>query len=285
MVNWRPKCKLYLKLSCFGKRNIKYINIMNLVTIIRIKKAKLVPVHGGICSMMTWMDIFRTSSVSGNSQGCACHMCTAEMDNAEAPDPSDGIVVAGPVHVQTPVRQAAGTVAMRRAEDVTILQAFRNVVNEPGDEGCGVCWVLLDGKFMRHLVRKCPKILQLKLCFDCIRPPCWRTGTSKDCAKMLKVPEKSGLCFACGLGNAIGGEVHKNSPLEFGNEKACRKRKMLCAALALWECKRTDVSERFHELRLVDNRRVFVPALIADGSAPVPLLVLMINWWFIFGLL
>jgi hypothetical protein len=54
---------------------------------------------------------------------------------------------------------------------------------------------------------------------------------------------------------------------------------MLRAALALWECKRTEVRERFPELRLVDSRRGFVPALIADGSAPVPLLVLMIIWW------
>jgi hypothetical protein len=208
-----------------------------------------------------------------------CHTCTAEMDKAEAPGLSGGIVVAGPVDVQTPVRQAAGTVAVRRAEDVTILQAFRNVVNELGDEGCGVCWVFLDGKIMRHLVSQCPTMLQHKLCFDCLRSPCWGTGSKKDCARMLKVPENSGLCFACGLGKIGGGEVHENAPLEFGNKTACRQRKMLRAALALWEFKRPEVKERFPELRLLDNRRGFVPALIADGSAPVPLLVLMIIWW------
>lgn len=223
--------------------------------------------------------IFGPQVCLGIPGAALCHTCTAEMDKAEAPGPSSGIVVADPVDVQTPVRQAAGTVAMRRSEDVTILQVFRNVVTELGDEGCGVCWVFMDGKIMRHLVSKCPTILQHKLCFDCLRSPCWGTGTSKDCARMLKVAENSGLCFACGLGKVGGGEVHENAPLEFGNKTACRQRKMLRAALALWEFKRTEVRERFPELRLVDNRRGFVPALIADGSAPVPLLVRMIIWW------
>jgi hypothetical protein len=205
--------------------------------------------------------------VSGNSGAALCHTCTVEMDKAEAPGPSSGIIVAEPVDVQSPVRQAAGTVAMTRAEDVTILQVFRNVVNELGDEGCGVCWVFMDGKIMRHLVSKCPTILLHKLCFDCLQSPCWGAGTSKDCAIMLKVPENSGLCFACGLGKVGGSEVHENAPLEFGNKTACRQRKMLRAALALWEFKRTEVRERFPELRLVDNRRGIVPALIADGSA------------------
>jgi hypothetical protein len=108
------------------------------------------------------------------------------MDNAEAPDPYDGIFVAGPVDVQTQVRQAAGTVAVRRAEDVTIQQAFRNVVNEPGSEGCGVCWVLSDGNFVRHLVIKCPTILQHKLCFDCIRPRAGGRGREKTARKCYR---------------------------------------------------------------------------------------------------
>jgi hypothetical protein len=60
----------------------------------------------------------------------------------------------GPVVVQTPVRQAAVMVAMRRAEAVTILRVLRNVVNELGDEGFGVCWVSLHGKIMRHRVNQ-----------------------------------------------------------------------------------------------------------------------------------
>jgi hypothetical protein len=208
-----------------------------------------------------------------------CHACTAELHKAEATGLSAETVIVGPVVVQTPVRQAAQTVAMRRAEDVTILREFRNVVSELGDEGCGVCWVSLDGKIMRHRVNQCPTIQHDKRCFDCIRYPCWGSGTSKDCAKMLMVPENSGLCFACGLGKVGGGEVHENATLEFGSKKACRQRKMLRAALTMWECKRKEVQEKFPELTGVDNHNGFIPTLIADGSAPVPLLVRMVVWW------
>jgi hypothetical protein len=96
---------------------------------------------------------------------------------------------------------------------------------------------------------------------------------------MLMVPENSGLWFACGLGKIGCGEVHENAPLEFGSKKACRQRKMPRAALTMWECKRKEVREEFAELKGVENHNVFIPTLIADGSAPVPLLVRMVVWW------
>jgi hypothetical protein len=75
---------------------------------------------------------------------------------------------------------------------------------------------------------------------------------------MLIVPENSGLCFACGLGNFCGGEVHENAPLEFGSKKACRQPNILRAALTMWECKRKEVREKFSRAeRCGQSQRVY----------------------------